>query len=145
MSLMSSIQWPVRLLALCVMAATCVVATGIRSEPAHADPFDDLCKPGAITDKVDRTAKVYGGGWVRCGANGAEHVRMRIVLFRNGNKVAVRYKEAFDGVTGLRGSVVRRDGFKGKQAWRTKVIVRYKAYGWWFTYRKRVWSNTLHH
>jgi hypothetical protein len=109
--------------------------------PAHAG-YDDACSAGAITDRVDGTTKVYGGGWVTCGGRGVEHLRLAVTLFRNGEPIRHVVCERF-GAQRCTASVAVVDRRPGRQTWRTKAVAKWKPYGWWLTYEDVAWSPRL--
>jgi hypothetical protein len=131
---------PPRILLVVVLA---LLPGVVLAAPAHAG-YDDACSAGAITDVVDRTIKVYGGGWVRCNGRGVEHLRLEVTLFRDGDPIRHVVCERFGAVRCTK-SVTVRDRRPGRQTWRTKAVARWKPYGWWLTYKDTAWSRRLYH
>ncbi|MDQ4085207.1 MAG: hypothetical protein M3165_05260 [Actinomycetota bacterium] len=127
-----------------LIAAVLALLPGVfLPAPAHAG-YDDVCSAGAITDRVDRTTKLYGGGWARCGGRGVEHLRLAVTLFRNGEPIRHVVCERFGAVRCTK-SVTVVDRRPGRQTWRTRAVAKWKPYGWWLTYEDVAWSPRLRH
>lgn len=135
-----SVTRPVRILVALALASFSVL---VVPAPAHAG-FDDACSAGAITDRVDRTTRVYAGGWTTCDGRGVEHLRLAVTLYRNGKPVRHVVCERF-GARRCTKSVTVRDRRAGKQTWRTRAVAKWKPYGWWLTYEDVAWSARLRH
>ena len=130
-----------------VVGTILTLLTGVLAVPASAATDTavaaDFCSVGAITDVVDRTADVYGGGWMNCQGR-TEHIRLWVTLYRDGSAISTGVCEerpSLDGSCDAATTVT--DRWAGNQSWQTQVR------GQWLTRGEigntTAWSNTLYH
>lgn len=91
-------------------------------DTAAADQTEEFtpaqsCSTGAITDVVDGTANVYGGGWISCNFDAYE-IAVTVTLYRNGSPVAA-HLEVCSPARGCSSSVQITDSWAGSQRWQT--------------------------
>lgn len=119
-----------RLLRGLVAAISMVPATAIAS-PVPAQAADNIlsdrgCKVTALTDVVDRTNKVSGGGSVYCPPpnDPANPFAITVTLFRDGDRVAADANVCSPPALGCYAAVDINDTSDGKQKWQVKVLVQ---------------------
>jgi len=123
-------------LAMLVPTSTSLAAAPAQQQTAR---FPE-CRTSELTDVVDRTTKVSGGGSISCDKFLTPGQMMLVVfveLHRNGKKVAAA-TENNQGQYGASSAVDFTDRTPGKQRWQVKVTYG----GVWHAVK---WGNVLYH
>jgi hypothetical protein len=133
--------------AICLSAATAAVLA-LNSPTAHAAqpvPSNEMdaaaCRMAALTDVVDRTNRVSGGGSINCGAATSNSFGIFVELYRgpaaNRRKVASAANSC-TSTPGCFAAVEFADTQPGRQRFQVKVIFR-------GTYQGVRWGNVIYH
>ena len=140
---MRRIKW-----ALPTVPAMVALLVGMWAAPASAATDSaittaDYCSVGALTDTVDRTTKVSGGGWMTCRSRNY-HIRLWVTLYRDGAAISTAVCEeipSFDGTCDTSTTVT--DRWAGNQRWQTRAKGEYD----WFGSKRTVtaWSSNVYH
>lgn len=137
-----------RLRAAAAVAAIATASLMMASPTAQAAPAETItadqvggaapaaCDIGALTDVVDGTANVYGGGWITPSCYDGDWA-VTVTLYRNGSPVAARVTTC-RMADACSGSVTVTDTSAGSQAWQAFVRIQGPVNG-------TRWGNVLYH
>lgn len=126
------------------LAAAATVSLVTTPSMARAAPADSSAAPGcsvtALTDVVDHTSDVSGGGSVHCtGAPSPVYgFFITVTLFRDGIRVAADSAVCPSGTSGCSAAVQVTDSWAGSQRWQVFVQARDR-------HNEDKWGNNLYH
>ncbi|UYM07195.1 hypothetical protein [Solicola gregarius] len=124
-------------------AAAACLASGTSSADAvepEAMAANDYCSAGGITDVVDRTNDVSGGGWMNC-VSPAQFQRLWVTLYRDGVPMDSAVCERPSSYA-CDAYVRAYDDAPGAQTWQTEVRAEWQS---GMPGNVTVWTNTLLH